>query len=161
MAIFSPRPHKARVSGPITAHCCFQAFILPSLPTLLGYMLLGNTPTAAFLQLTHQLVASFNHWLTTPPSTPTLPTFSGTSTSLIQCTQHAGSALPDQLVSVLRSSHPPTTRARAWSTMTTAVPPPKAVSTLSINPQRHLLFISSSQYFNSTNSLTSPGLPIH
>ena len=32
MAIFSPRPHKAGASGPITAHRCFQVLLLsPSL----------------------------------------------------------------------------------------------------------------------------------
>lgn len=40
MAIFSPRPHKAGVSGPITVHHCFQAFIPLSFPALSGYMVL-------------------------------------------------------------------------------------------------------------------------
>lgn len=45
-AMFSPRPREVEMSGPITAHCCLQAFLLPSFPALLRYKLLENTPTA-------------------------------------------------------------------------------------------------------------------
>ena len=102
----------------------------------------GWHPTPPFLQLSHQHIISFNHWLTMAPSTSTLSTFFRGLSITHAMHSTSGSSLFDQLFSVLHASHPPTPIAKAWSTMPRAVPPPKSVLSLPINHQHHLLLKS-------------------